>query len=109
MSNVRTLNSFAHNMADLEIAEIPYPSGQVKFRYARYLSADGTKWIRHGLFQAFHENGALASEGSYEHGVEHGPWRDFHQNSLPAAEGLYERGQEVGAWRYWNEDGSPNQ
>lgn len=96
-------------MADLEIAEIPYPSGQVKFRYARYLSADGTKWIRHGLFQAFHENAALASEGSYEHGLEHGPWRDFHQNSLPAAEGFYERGQEVGAWRYWNEDGSPNE
>lgn len=95
-------------MADLELAEILYPSGQIKFRYARYLSEDGTKWVRHGLFRAFHENGVLASEGMYEHGLEHGQWRDFHLNSQLAAEGLFERGQEVGVWHYWNENGDPD-
>lgn len=37
----------------LHIAEIPYGSGEVRFRYARYLSDDGSRWIRHGLFCAY--------------------------------------------------------
>lgn len=67
-------------MADLNIVEVPYPSGQIKFRYSRYLAGEGGGWIRHGLFRAYHENGALASEGSYEHGVEQDEWRDYHPN-----------------------------
>jgi antitoxin component YwqK of YwqJK toxin-antitoxin module len=93
-------------MPDLQIAEIPYPSGEVHFRYARYLSEDGTKWIRHGRFTAFHENAALASEGTYEHGQEHGLWRDYHPNGQLASEGFYESGSEVGVWRFWNPDGT---
>jgi len=89
-------------MADLHIAEIPYESGQIRFRYARYLAADGASWIRHGLFTAYHHDGALASEGTYEHGKEHGPWRDFHANGQLAAEGRYEHGVEVGEWTFWN-------
>ena len=30
-------------MADLEIAEIFHESGTIKFRYARYLAADGSR------------------------------------------------------------------
>ena len=96
-------------MADLNIAEIPYPSGQIRFRYSRYLSSDGSNWIRHGIFRAYHENGALASEGTYEHGVEHGIWHDYHTNGQLAATGNYEQGKEVGSWQYWNEDGSPGE
>ena len=33
----------------LNIKEIFYEHGKIKFRYSRYLSADGTKWIRHGF------------------------------------------------------------
>jgi len=40
-------------MADLEIAEIFHESGTIKFRYARYLAADGSRWIRHGRFVAY--------------------------------------------------------
>lgn len=94
-------------MPDLNIAEIPYETGQLHYRYARYMSDDGTRWIRHGLFMAYHLNGNLASEGSYDHGLEHGLWRDYHENGKLAAEGQYEKGKEVGQWRYWNEDGSP--
>ncbi|HHK6007018.1 MULTISPECIES: hypothetical protein [unclassified Neisseria] len=43
----------------LNIEEIFYEPGKIKFRYSRYLSADGTKWIRHGLFYASYENGNI--------------------------------------------------
>lgn len=92
-------------MSDLNIADIPYPSGGIQFRYSRYLSSDGAKWIRHGLFQAFHENGALASEGMYEHGAEQGIWRDYHSNGKLAAEGKYESGNETDIWQYWSPEG----
>lgn len=94
-------------MPDLEIAEIYYENGDVKYRYSRYLTSDGSRWIRHGLFVAYRENGTVVSEGNYDHGVEHGPWKDFHPNGSIAASGNYDRGTEVGAWTYWNADGQP--
>jgi antitoxin component YwqK of YwqJK toxin-antitoxin module len=89
----------------LEIAEIPYESGAIKYLYSRYLSEDGARWIRHGLFTAFHENGTKASELHYEHGTEHGESIDFHPNGQMAAQGQYNEGKEHGLWRYWTEDG----
>ncbi|WP_425254001.1 toxin-antitoxin system YwqK family antitoxin [Janthinobacterium sp. NFX145] len=90
---------------DLNIAEIFYETGDVRFRYARYLSPDGARWIRHGLFTEFHRNGQLASQGMYADGVEEGSWQDFYESGQIAAEGMYYRGAEVGIWRYWNYDG----
>jgi antitoxin component YwqK of YwqJK toxin-antitoxin module len=92
-------------MSVLQIAEIPYPSGALKYRCAGYPSEDGASWIRHGLFLAYYEDGTTKSEGTYSHGVEHGEWRDFHANGQIAAEGLYENGEEVGIWRFWSADG----
>jgi len=90
----------------LDIAEIPYESGQIRFRYARVLSSDGTRWIRQGLFRAYYPSGALASEGVYKDGFETGLWRDFHENGQLAAEGHYENGGHVGSWKYWKSDGT---
>jgi antitoxin component YwqK of YwqJK toxin-antitoxin module len=90
----------------LEIAEIPFESGAIKHRYSRYMNEDQTRWIRHGLFTAFHENGAKASEFQYVHGVEQGECIDFHSNGQVAAKGQYHEGKEQGLWRYWAEDGS---
>lgn len=90
----------------LHIAEIPYETGELRYRYARYLASDGQKWIRHGLFQAYHPNGQLASEGYYEHGKENGVWKDFHDNGRLAAQGEYRDGVECGTWRYWDSDAS---
>ena len=95
-------------MSELNIAEIAYESGAIRFRYSRYLSDDGTRWVRHGLFRAFYENGSLASEGNYTHGVEHGVWRDYHENGQLAAEGNYENGVEAGEWRHWESTGAPS-
>ena len=92
--------------ADLHLAEIPYESGNLQFRYTRYMAPDGSRWIRHGLFVAYHENGVMSSEGSYFEGKEHGAWRDFHANGQLASEGNYHHGQEVGTWRFWGSDGS---
>lgn len=91
---------------DLNLAEIPYESGALKFRYTRFMAADGTRWIRRGLFVAYHENGAVSSEGGYNDGKEHGLWRDFHENGQQASEGSYYDGEEVGTWRFWGPDGS---
>jgi antitoxin component YwqK of YwqJK toxin-antitoxin module len=92
-------------MAGLDIAEIPYESGGIRLRYSRYLAEDGTHWIRHGLFVAYHQNGNVASEGNYEHGKECGLWRQYHENGQLAAEGCYESGREAGEWRYWDASG----
>lgn len=94
-------------MADLEIAEILYENGSVKYRSSRYLASDGSRWIRHGLFVAYSENGAIVSEGHFEHGVEHGEWKDYHPNGGIAASGHYDRGSEAGAWMYWDVNGRP--
>jgi hypothetical protein len=91
----------------LHIAEIPYETGELHYRYARALNADGTRWIRHGLYQEFHQNGQLASEGSYENGLEQGLWRDWFPNGQLAAEGYYQAGEETGQWRFWHYDGTP--
>ena len=92
---------------DLHIAEIPHTSGSMRYRYSRYLSPDGTRWVRHGLFVEYHENGKRAGEGSYSHGSEEGLWQYFHPNGQLAAEGHYVEGKEEGAWRYWKTTGEP--
>lgn len=91
---------------DLSIAEIPYDTGEIRFRYTRVMSPDGTAWIRQGLFCEYDRNGKIISEGSYKGGKEEGLWRDYYPNGQLAAEGYYDNGEEVGEWRYWNPDGS---
>lgn len=92
--------------ADLNIAEIPYESGEIRFRYTRVMSEDGSRWIRQGLFREYHQNGQVIAEGEYANGKEQGLWREYYPNGQLAAEGCYENGREVGEWRYWNPDGS---
>jgi antitoxin component YwqK of YwqJK toxin-antitoxin module len=108
LQQVTDRKSRLSNMNDrdhLQIAEFLYESGKTRFRYSRYLSPDGGKWIRHGLFRAYHENGQLASEGEYENGLETGVWRDYHDNGQLAAEGEYRNGKENGRWRFWTSSG----
>ncbi len=93
-------------VTDLNVAEIPFENGTVRYRYSRYLADDGQRWIRHGLFRAYATDGTLASEGHYEHGLEHGLWRDYHESGQLAAEGHYDQGREVAeTWRYWDPTG----
>lgn len=91
---------------ELNIAEIPYESGAVRYRYSRVLAPDGQRWLRHGLFVEYAESGSVLSEGHYVHGKEHGSWRDFHPGGALAAEGKYENGLEQGEWRFFGEHGN---
>ncbi len=94
-------------MMEPGIAEILHPNGSVRFQYARYLPEAGDRWIRHGPFFAYHDDGTPASRGIYDHGHEQGVWQDFHPNGQLAAEGSYDKGEKVGDWRYWLADGTP--
>lgn len=95
-------------MTELNIAEIPYEDSAIRYRYARYMSKDGTRWIRHGLFLSYYPNGVLSSEGTYADGEEQGLWTVYHPNGKMAARGRYENGKEVGPWEFWDDDGSPS-
>jgi antitoxin component YwqK of YwqJK toxin-antitoxin module len=90
---------------NINIVEIPYESGALRYRYSRVMTDDGGRWLRHGLFIEYAESGALMSEGTYVFGKEHGQWRDFHPNGQLAAEGQYYDGKEQGLWRFWDEAG----
>lgn len=89
----------------LYIAEILYETGEVHFRYSRKLSDDGTKWLRHGLFTEYHQNGNILSTGLYDEGLETGHWNDYYENGNIAAEGDYKDGTETGKWLYYDENG----
>jgi hypothetical protein len=102
---VRPGNTSMPMSADLYIAEIPYDSGETRYRYARVLSEDRSRWVRHGLFVEYQRNGTVISEGNYVHGREQGEWKYFHSNGTLAASGHYEQGAEHGLWRYWNDAG----
>jgi antitoxin component YwqK of YwqJK toxin-antitoxin module len=92
-------------MADLHIAEIPYESGAIHYRYARVLSGDGTRWIRHGRYAEYSESGQILSEGNYIDGSEEGLWRSFYESGQKASEGNYVAAKEEGIWHFWNPNG----
>jgi antitoxin component YwqK of YwqJK toxin-antitoxin module len=94
-----------HASDTLHIAEIPFESGGIRFRYARRKNADGTQWIRHGRFVAYYESGAVKREGEYVDGKEEGLWRAYHANGQVAAEGRYSAGKEEGMWHFFDADG----
>lgn len=95
----------ADSDSTLFIAEIPYETGELRFRFARKRSSDGTRWLREGLFQEFYRDGQLASEGGFVDDLEEGRWREYHPNGQLAAEGCYSAGKEHGVWRFWTETG----
>jgi antitoxin component YwqK of YwqJK toxin-antitoxin module len=96
-------------MSDLHIAEIPSESGGTRYRYARVLSEDGTRWIRHGLYVEYSESGKVLSEGHYAGGKEEGLWRSFYESGQKAAEGQYIAGKQEGAWYFWSPSGTPEE
>jgi antitoxin component YwqK of YwqJK toxin-antitoxin module len=90
---------------ELHIAEITDEAGRVIARYSRYRAPDGSRWVRHGRYVAYHPGGQVASEVTYEHGLEEGLGRDYYEDGPLAAEGRYRAGKEEGLWRFWTRDG----
>ena len=50
----------------LYLAEIPYETGEIHYRYSRRMSDDETQWIRDGLFTEYYQNGNLEEEEIFE-------------------------------------------
>ena len=90
---------------ELCIAEIPYETGELRWRYSRYLADDGSGWVRHGLSVQYYRNGQVAAQGEYVDGQESGKWRTYHENGQLASEGFYRAGKETGRWRFWDSRG----
>jgi hypothetical protein len=103
------LLAVAEDLRSHQVVELRDASGRKTSLYSRYLSPEGTKWLRHGLYQDFYPNGGLASESMYRHDLAHGPWRDLYENGQLAARGLYYQGKQVGTWEYWDPDGKPEE
>jgi hypothetical protein len=97
------------DLREHQVVELVDSEGRRIALYSRYLAPDGTRWVRHGLYQAFYPSGGLKSEGTYSHGTTDGSWRDLYENGVVAAQGWYEGGEHVGTWRYWNTEGRPEQ
>ncbi len=91
-------------LVELQLAEVFYATGEIRFRYSRYKTPTG-EWVRHGLFLAYHPNGIVACMGQYNDGFETGQWTDFYPTGQRSAEGFYVLGQEDGAWKFWSDDG----
>ena len=54
----------------------------------------------HGLYEEYHENGALKAKVTFEDGLEVGEARHYYANGKLEAEGEFERGRLVRAKKY---------
>lgn len=61
---------------------------------------------RHGLWTAYHPNGAVASRNVYEKGVLHGPTTTFRPNGALYYRGQHAGGHPVGTWEFHDEIGT---
>jgi antitoxin component YwqK of YwqJK toxin-antitoxin module len=93
-------------MTTMDIAEILYETGELRYRYERRLDEDEAKWIRDGIFKSFYLSGKISSEGHYRDGLEEGMWCTYHENGQLASRGIYSAGQESGDWEFWDKDGN---
>lgn len=93
----------SENDGVLYIAEIMYETGELRYRYSRKKSSEGTRWIREGSFVEYYQNGNMCSEGYFIDGLEDGYWKDYHENGILAAEGYYSKGKETGTWRFFDD------
>ncbi len=65
----------------------------------------GLEKIENGLYQQWHENGVLSSEGMYTNGLREGIWRDWHPSGTKEYEGMFTNGKAEGVHTAWYENG----
>jgi hypothetical protein len=90
-------------VVDGPITSASYNTGAALYQGEQAL-ADG-KWVRHGLWRAWHSDGKPWEEGAYHDGEEDGPWRWWYEDGTPLATGTFERGRHVGGWTYYHSSG----
>src|SRR5262245_31259346 len=88
-----------------EIRRECWPDGHPRTEYEVEVRADGSE-VRNGRYRSWHENGALASEGSFLDDKETGRWKFFHASGERAAEGSFARGDRTGMWETFHPNGA---
>ncbi len=91
-------------LAPGELRRETWPDGSPRAEYEVERDASGRE-RRSGAYRAWHENGALASQGSFADDREVGRWKFFHADGGPAAEGSFARGERVGPWETFHPGG----
>ncbi|MFT4540352.1 MAG: antitoxin component YwqK of YwqJK toxin-antitoxin module [Planctomycetota bacterium] len=80
-----------------------YDNGQ-RWYEAKQELQDG-KWVRHGAWNAYWDNGQIHEDGAYANGVEQGVWKWLHSDSTPMAHGRFLEGRREGPWVFFHESG----
>lgn len=103
-----------------------WPSGVVRVEGTEVRR--GSKWIKHGDFVFYDEDGDITHQGAFEDGLESGVWSVVYDdggksrgefragkregrwhysyaNGRPAQEGEYRAGERVGTWKHWSPAG----
>lgn len=92
-------------LAPGEVRRESWPNGQPRAEYTVEVR-DGHE-SREGECRTWHENGVLASEGSFASDAETGRWTFQHLDGSRAAEGSYARGERTGVWETFHPGGPP--
>lgn len=87
-----------------ELRRETWPDGRPRAEFEVELDSTGREQ-RAGKYRSWHENGALASEGSFADDREIGRWKFFHADGRLAAEGSFGRGERVGPWETFHPGG----
>jgi hypothetical protein len=67
----------------------------------------GEKPVRHGPYEAWHDNGVKSVSGAYVEGERDGAWTLWHRNGQRHQEWRYTKGVPDGPFREWDEAGTP--
>lgn len=95
----------ALSFAPGEVRRETWPGGQPRAEYSVELR-DGRE-SREGECRTWHENGQLASEGSFANDAETGRWTFQHPDGSRAAQGSFARGERTGPWETFHPGGAP--
>lgn len=83
--------------------KIAQPDNWLTTTMASY-SAGGDKEM-HGEFVTYHENGQIATKGTYKNGQLHGTYESWYRTGEMAASGAYDQGQQNGQWIWRHANG----
>jgi hypothetical protein len=94
--------------APIEVLETTDYDGRVVSRAEGYRDENG-KFVYHGTFTTYHDNGLPKREEHYVHGVTHGERTSWYENGQISGQGYYDHGRETGIWSAWWPNGFKQQ
>jgi antitoxin component YwqK of YwqJK toxin-antitoxin module len=61
--------------------------------------------VAHGVYAAWHSNGAKETVGEFCDGRPHGRWAEWHDDGSIASQSEFHRGVPCGTWKSWGRHG----